>query len=217
MPAVNGHFDGEPTIARLGAMLNGITAIVAGPGIGVSSSTIDLVAWLIEKGAQPDRPLLIDADGLNAVAQLGIAHLHRANGPLVLTPHPGEMSRLLGIDTTAVNADRISSARRLAEEGRVTALLKGNHSVIASPSGVIHINSTGNPGMATAGMGDVLSGIAGSLLGQKLAPFDALSLGVFIHGLAGDLLAQRIGPVGLLAGELADELPGARNAIELLQ
>ena len=111
-------------------------------------------------------PLLIDADGLNALAEIGCALLRKGNGPFVLTPHPGEMARLLSIGTAAVNADRISAARRLCDLTSAHCLLKGNRTVIASPDGVVYVNSSGNPGMATPGMGDALSGILGSCWGR---------------------------------------------------
>jgi len=161
----------------------------------------------VREGARPDRPLLLDADALNVLALIGPAMLKSARGPAVLTPHPGEMGRLLNADTAAVNADRIGAARRLAEITGAGVLLKGARSIIASPDGAIFVNSSGNPGMGTPGMGDVLSGIVGALLGQGMSPRDALKLGVFLHGAAADRLAARIGPVGYLAADLADELP----------
>jgi NAD(P)H-hydrate epimerase len=186
-----------------------MTALIAGPGIGVSEDTHRLVAWLVGEGAQAGRPLLLDADALNVVAAAGPATLKAAQGPVVLTPHPGEMARLLGSSTAAVNADRIGAALRLADLSGAAVLLKGARSVIATPEGTVFVNASGNAGMATAGMGDVLSGIVGALLGQGLAAGDALALGVYVHGLAADRLAERLGSVGYLAGDLAAELPAA--------
>ena len=122
----------------------------------------------MKEGARPDRPLLIDADGLNVLARLGPDTLKSAQGPVVLTPHPGEMSRMLGCSTAVVNADRISAARRLVAMTGASVLLKGAHSVIAMPDGAVFVNSSGNPGMATPGMGDVLSGIVGALMGAAI-------------------------------------------------
>jgi hydroxyethylthiazole kinase-like uncharacterized protein yjeF len=207
MPDCDGHFAAPSAIERLKSLVAGKTALVAGPGIGVSDATRELVTWLVGEGAQPGRPLLIDADGLNVVSALGPAMLKSAHGPVVLTPHPGEMARLLGISTTAVNADRIGAARRLVDLTGAAALLKGARTVIATPDGHLFVNSSGNPGMATPGMGDVLSGIIGALLGQGIPAADALALGAFVHGLAADRLVARIGPVGYLAGDLAAELP----------
>ncbi len=233
LPDRDGHFAAPSATERLQALAAGMTALVAGPGIGVSYDTRALVTWLIGEGAQPRRPLLIDADGLNLIAghpsssplaaiepaAPNLAHgsgttlspsmLKSAHGPIVLTPHPGEMARLLGISTAAVNADRIGAARRLVDLTGAAVLLKGARTVIATPDRRLFINATGNPGMATPGMGDVLSGIIGALLGQGMPPGDALVLGAFVHGLAADRLAARIGPRGFLAGDLAAELPAA--------
>jgi hydroxyethylthiazole kinase-like uncharacterized protein yjeF len=209
MPDRDGHFAAPSAIDQLKLLAAGKTALVAGPGIGVSDATRELVNWLVSEGAQPGRPLLIDADGLNVVAALGPALLRSAHGPIVLTPHPGEMARLLGISTAAVNADRIGAAHRLVDLTGAAALLKGARTVIATPDGHLFVNSSGNPGMATPGMGDVLSGIIGALLGQGMSGGDALALGAFAHGLAADRLVDKIGPVGYLAGDLAAELPAA--------
>jgi ADP-dependent NAD(P)H-hydrate dehydratase / NAD(P)H-hydrate epimerase len=209
MPDRDGHFAATGTLDELKTLATGMSALVAGPGIGVSHDTRELVAWLVEEGAQPKRPLLIDADGLNVVAAMGPALLKSARGPIVLTPHPGEMARLLGISTAAVSADRIGAARRLTDITGAGVLLKGACTIIATTDGRLFVNSSGNPGMATPGMGDVLSGMVGALLGQGLAAGDALALGAFLHGLAADRLAERLGPIGYLAGDLAAELPAA--------
>lgn len=213
MPERDGHFDAERAPAALLRILAGKTALVAGPGMGLSDDTRRLVSWLATEASAPGRPLLIDADALNALAQLGPGLLKRARGAVVLTPHPGEMARLLSSTAAEVNADRISAARRLAEIAGACVLLKGARSVIAGPCGEVMINSTGNPGMATPGMGDALSGILGALLGEALKPLDALALGVFLHGYAADRVARRLGPVGYIAGDLIEELPHARAAL----
>ncbi len=209
----DGHFDGAHAPDALKILLDGKNALIVGPGIGVSDDTKQLIEWLISDASEPGRPMLIDADGLNALAVIGCESLRRARGPVVLTPHPGEASRLLGVKTTAINDDRVSAARTLADRTGATVLIKGAGSVIASPDGDIYVNSTGNPGMATAGMGDALSGIVGALLGQHLRPLDALGLGVFIHGYAADRVAARIGRVGYLAGDVIDEIPAALEAL----
>ena len=181
--------------------------------MGASDDTRSVLAWLIREGAAPDRPLLIDADGLNALAPVNPSLFKAARGPLVLTPHPGEMARLLNSTTAAVNANRIGAAQRLAAAAGAHVLLKGARSVIVTRAGAVRINSSGNPGMATAGMGDVLAGIVGALMGQGIEPGDALTLGVFAHGHAADRLAARVGGFGYLAGDLAVELPGAFTEI----
>jgi ADP-dependent NAD(P)H-hydrate dehydratase / NAD(P)H-hydrate epimerase len=215
MPDRDGHFDFERTPAVLTGIIDGKDAVVVGPGIGVSEETKRLISWLVTEGSAPNRPLLIDADGLNVLAATGLEIIKKARGPIVLTPHPGEMARLLGTDTAAVNADRISSARRLCERTSACVLLKGARSVVAGHDGEVYVNSSGNPGMATAGMGDALSGMIGALLGQRVPPLEALALGVFIHGYAADRLAGRLGPVGYLTGDVIDELPAALSALVL--
>jgi hydroxyethylthiazole kinase-like uncharacterized protein yjeF len=209
----DGHFDGAHAPDALKMIIESNNALIVGPGIGVSDDTQQLIEWLISDACQRERPMLIDADGLNALAAIGCEALKRARGPVVLTPHPGEASRLLGVTTTAINDDRVSAARILANRTGATVLIKGARSVIASPDGDVYVNSTGNSGMSTPGMGDALSGIVGTLLGQHLRPLDALALGVFLHGYAADRVAARIGRVGYIAGDLIDELPAAIEAL----
>jgi ADP-dependent NAD(P)H-hydrate dehydratase / NAD(P)H-hydrate epimerase len=209
----DGHCAADPTIARLSQLIAGKNALVAGPGMGVGDDTRAVIAWLIREGAAPDRPLLIDADGLNTLAPLDPSLFKAARGPLVLTPHPGEMARLLNSTTAAVNADRIGAAHRLAAAAGADVLLKGARSVIVTRTGAVRINSSGNPGMATPGMGDVLAGIVGALIARGIEPGDALTLGVFVHGHAADRLAARVGKFGYLAGDIAVELPAAFTEI----
>jgi hydroxyethylthiazole kinase-like uncharacterized protein yjeF len=208
MPDSGGHFEAQATIERLQGLTVGKTVLIAGPGMGANAETREIVERLICL-ATPDRPLLLDADALNVMAPIQPESFRCARGPVVLTPHPGEMARLLKLSTQEVNADRISSARRLAEATGAGVVLKGARSVIVTPEREVFVNSSGNPGMGTPGMGDVLAGIIGALLGQGMTAADALKLGVFIHGYAADRLAARIGPAGFLASELADELPSA--------
>jgi ADP-dependent NAD(P)H-hydrate dehydratase / NAD(P)H-hydrate epimerase len=209
----DGHFDGQYVPDVLAKLIEGKDALAVGPGIGQSDDTRALIEWLITEGATPRRPMLIDADGLNLVARMGAGALKRAAGPVVLTPHPGEAARLLGRSIVEVNADRIGAAQRLRDLSGAVVLLKGARTVIAGIDGEVYINASGNPGMATPGMGDVLSGIVGALLARRLAPLDALALGAFVHGHAADRLAARMGPVGYLAGDLADELPSTLAAL----
>jgi len=213
MPDRDGHFDAAQSIARLSDVISGKDAIAVGPGIGVSDDTRRLIAFLIEQGAGPNRPLLIDADGLNALAEIDCRTASPAQGPIVLTPHPGEMARLLKASTAQVNADRITAARTLSERTGAFVLLKGAHSVIAGPDGEIYINSTGNPGMGTPGMGDALSGMLAALLGQGMRPLDALALGAFLHGDAADRVARSRGAVGYITGDVIEELPAALAAL----
>lgn len=212
MPSAAGGFAAAGTIARLKELIGDMDAIAAGPGIGVGADRRALVEWLIGEGAAPKRPLLLDADALNVIAEAGAEIVRAARGPVVLTPHPGEAARLLRSTPAAVNADRIGAARRLADLTGAGVLLKGARTVIVA-AGAVTINASGNPGMAAAGMGDVLSGLIGALLAGGMAPAAALRLGAWLHGDAGDRLARRIGPAGYLAGELAAELPAALGAL----
>src|SRR5271167_4861918 len=198
----DGHFDGAHAPAALKMIIESNDALIAGPGIGISDDIKGLIEWLISDACERERPMLIDADGLNALAALGCESLKGARGAVVLTPHPGEAARLLGVTPALINDDRVSAARNLSERTGATVLIKGARSVLASPDGEIYVNSTGNPGMSTPGMGDALSGM-----------LDALAFGVFLHGYAADRVAARMGRVGYIAGDLIDELPGAREAL----
>jgi NAD(P)H-hydrate epimerase len=208
MPDRDGHFDALGTIERLEQLAAGKSALIVGPGMGAGSDSRQIVEWFV-RSAKLECPLLLDADALNVLAPIGQEVFRAALGPVVLTPHPGEMARLLAVSTQEVNANRIVSARKLVEATGAGVLLKGARSVIVTPAQEVFVNSSGNPGMGTPGMGDVLSGIIGALLGQGMLAADALKLGVFMHGYAADRLAARIGPAGYLASELADELPAA--------
>ncbi len=197
--------DGTATLADgavMDRLLEGRTAVVCGPGLGQAEGTRALVHHVVRHARVP---LVLDADGLNAVA--GTDVLRERPAPTIVTPHPGEMSRLLGCATAAVQADRVATARRFAAAQGVVTVLKGARTVIATPDGAVAISPTGNPGMSSGGMGDVLSGILGGLLAQGVEPMAAACLGVFAHGAAADAVAARRGEVGLLAGDLLDELP----------
>ncbi|MGD0076427.1 MAG: ADP/ATP-dependent (S)-NAD(P)H-hydrate dehydratase, partial [Candidatus Binataceae bacterium] len=154
-----------------------------------------------------------DADGLNALAEIDCVAARRAHGPIVLTPHPGEMARLLKTSTAEVNADRVTAARILSERTGACVVLKGAHTVIAGADGEIYINSTGNAGMGTPGMGDALSGMLAALLGQGMRPIDAMALGVFVHGYAADRVARSRGSIGYITGDVIEELPAALAAL----
>jgi len=209
----DGHFDGQAATSALAALIEPMSSLVVGPGIGVSDGTVALISWLIAHGVSARRAMLLDADALNVLAKIGPEKLQQAAGPVVLTPHPGEMARMLGIGTTEVNADRISAAKRLVEKTGAVVLLKGARSVIAGPGGEVYLNSTGNPGMSTPGMGDALSGIVGALLGQQMDALHAMAFGVFLHGYAADRVAEHYGRVGYIAGDLIQDLPRAIDAI----
>ena len=186
-------------------LLDGKSAVVFGPGVGTTPAVRVLMEWLI--GSSP-LPLVIDADGLNCLAgQIG--WLRKKRCPIVLTPHPGEMARLVSATSEVVQGDRLGAARRLASDYGVTVVLKGARTVIAAPDGVVAINPTGNPGMASGGMGDALAGMIGSLLAQGVPEDEAAAAAVFWHGYAADRVARRQGEAGLLASDVIEELPRA--------
>ncbi|QGZ61513.1 NAD(P)H-hydrate dehydratase [Paraburkholderia acidisoli] len=186
--------------------LDAMDAVAAGCGMGGSASARQLVDTIVQLPV----PVLLDADALNLVSRdealaAHVAQSAAARGmPCVLTPHPLEAARLLGCDTAAVQRDRLAAARALAARYAAVAVLKGSGTVIAAPDGRVVVNPTGNAGLATGGTGDVLGGMIGALLAQRLPPFEAALAGVYLHGLAADTLcAQGDGPAGLTAGELA--------------
>ncbi len=198
--------------ADLPQKMNGLQSIVIGPGLSTAPDGRDLLEWLL---ATATVPLVLDADALNIVAQ-ELDLLHGRTTSLILTPHPGEMARLAGVSTTAIQDDRLTYARRYAEKWGVVMVLKGARTVTALPDGHCYINSTGNPGMGSAGMGDVLAGIIGGLLAQGLPAWQAGVVGVYLHGLAGDLAVQTLGPSGLLAGDLLLQVPfGIKKVLEV--
>lgn len=156
--------------------------------------------------------MVIDADGLFAIA--GNLHiLKEKTSPVIVTPHLGEMAYLLGIGIDDVKKDRLGIAKQFAQKHQLIVVLKGARTIIADPEGNIFINSTGNSGMATAGCGDVLTGMIAGLLAQKLSTLDAAKLAVFLHGLAGDLVLEEKGKYSLIATDLIDKIPAAIKEI----
>jgi hydroxyethylthiazole kinase-like uncharacterized protein yjeF len=181
--------------------LDHLTVLAAGPGLGLSPDAMFYLEWAIESPL----PLVIDADGLNLIGTNARLQekLRSRNAPAVLTPHPAEAARLLGSTTREVQRDRVATALALARRHESHVVLKGAGSVCASPDGTWGINTSGNPGMASAGMGDVLTGVIASLLAQGAQPRVALEAGVYLHGRAADMLASRgTGPTGLAASEI---------------
>ena len=179
----------------------GSSVLVVGPGLGQSEAT----GKLLQAAIVSPLPLVLDADALNLLAAAPALRkaLALRQTPAILTPHPLEAARLLGITSKAVQADRMGAARALAQTLRAIVVLKGSGSIIALPDGKAVINPTGNPGLATAGSGDVLAGICGALLAQRMPPWEAALAAVWLHGGAADLLVEEgVGPIGLTAGEL---------------
>ncbi|MBI3910239.1 MAG: NAD(P)H-hydrate dehydratase [Armatimonadetes bacterium] len=182
-------------------------ALALGPGLGRDPATGALVRALL---GEWNRPLVVDADGLNLVAPAD----ERTFPPqAVVTPHPGELARLLGTAIEEVQSNRLDSARRAAARFGCVVVLKGAATLVAAPDGRLAINSSGTPALATGGTGDVLTGLIAALLGQGLAPFDAAAAGVFIHGLAGELAAAEVGGVGMAAGDMLACIPRALRLV----
>jgi NAD(P)H-hydrate epimerase len=182
-------------------------ALAIGPGLGTSAAARALVTTMLAKRRVP---AVADADALNVFEG---RRLRAGKLPLVITPHPGEAARLLGTTTPAVQADRLGSARRLADATGAVVVLKGHHTVVAEPGGAAAFNSTGNPGMATAGMGDVLTGIVGAFLARGIPARDAARLAAYVHGDAGDRAAASRGQEGLIATDAVGALPAALSAL----
>jgi len=203
----------ELMIRRPDALLADVPldVIAAGPGLGTDTAAQRLLAQALRS----DAACVLDADALNLVAQYAVLQsaLQARKAPTVLTPHPAEAARLLGVKTADVQADRLGSALKLAARFRAIAIVKGAGTVTAAPDGHWWVNASGNPGMASAGMGDTLTGMIASLLAQGTAPELAAVAGVHLHGAAGDALAASgRGPLGITAGEVADAARTLLNA-----
>lgn len=195
---------GNASLTAVREQMSGLKATVLGPGLGRAEETVDAVRELVREPV----PLLLDADGLFALeAQLEL--LVGRDAATVLTPHEGELGRLLGRPAADVAAHRLVAVREAAARSGATVLLKGSASVVADPSGDAYVIPTGNPGLATPGTGDVLSGVIGAQLAKGLSATDAACLGGYLHGLAADLAAERVGTEAMIAGDLFTSLPPA--------
>lgn len=197
---------GSGAIKVLQPLIGKADVIACGPGIGRDTATASFVRQLVKT---VDLPMVLDADGVVAFAGSSRKQLAKAKGPIVITPHPGEMAWLLGVSTNSIQRKRSEIAHQVAKELKLVVVLKGHRTVVASPKGNVYVNSTGNPGMASGGVGDVLAGMIAALIGQGLNPFTAAKAGVYLHGLAGDLAARKVGQVSLIASDLVDAIPNA--------
>ncbi|HET9491704.1 MAG TPA: NAD(P)H-hydrate dehydratase [Methylomirabilota bacterium] len=205
LPETAAHSVALKAVDAIAELAAGRDAVAIGPGLGLDADTQALARELVRTLTIP---VVVDADALTALAG-HLDALDTAPAARCLTPHPGEMARLLGATVTEVERDRVGVARRLASEHRAWVVLKGAGSLVAAPSGEVYINPTGNPGMASGGTGDVLTGMAGALLARGLPPVAALQTAVYVHGRAGDLAAARLGQEALIAGDLVTALPEA--------
>ena len=208
LPEENGAVSLDAKFA-LAERLEWANVLALGPGLGTEAAAQSLVRHVLS--AFEKKPIVLDADGLNVLASQ-TERIREAAGPVILTPHPGELARLLDISTEEIKRNPIEIARQAAADLRQTLVLKGAPTVIASADGEVLINSTGNAGMATAGSGDVLTGLIAGLLGQM--PHDdaasllrAAALGVYLHGLAGDCARDALGEWGMLAGDILENIP----------
>ncbi len=185
-------------ISELSRLIMKMDAALIGPGLGRSEGTSQVLRWVLENF---EGPLVVDADGINQMKP-HMDVLRGRTSPTILTPHPGEFSRLGGI----LSKGRVESAVEMAQETGAIIVLKGNESVITDGE-TVYVNYTGNPGMAVGGSGDVLAGVIVSLLGQKFTPLEAAACGVWLHGAAGDICADQIGQYGMLPSDMLEVLP----------
>ncbi len=208
MPETKAKTFSRAALDRLLAFMAAKDAVAIGPGLSTHHETVELVQALT---ARLDRPAVLDADALNALTGR-TAILASCKTPPIITPHPGEMARLEAEATPqTVNRDRIGTATRFARERGLFVILKGARTVIARPDGAVAICPTGNPGLATAGTGDVLTGMVVGLLAQGLPSWEAACTATYLHGAAGDLAAARTGEVSMIAGDLLGQIPTALN------
>ncbi len=181
-------------------------AVLIGCGMQNNSDTKFITSSFIERCS---KPLILDADALNSISD-DVSVLKNANVPVIITPHPGEMARLVNNTVSYVQENREAVAKTFAKENNVYVVLKGYKTVVASPKGKMKVNNTGNPGMATGGSGDVLAGIISSLVAQNPGkPFECACAGVYIHGLAGDIARDKLGEISMLPTDLINCLPEA--------
>lgn len=186
------------------------SVLAIGPGLGEEPSTVEVIRHTV---AQCNLPVVLDADGLNAVAG-ALGEIRQRGAETVLTPHPGELGRLLGVTPGEVQSSRLEAARAAADKCQAVVVLKGFQSLVAAPGGNIHVNPTGNPGMSSGGTGDVLTGIIAGLIAQGHSALEAAQLGTYLHGAAGDLAAERVGQAPLRAKDILSAYPRALAALE---
>ena len=196
------HSDAATCLRQLQQPLQKASALLVGCGLGNTPYAAQLVQGLL---GVTKCPVVLDADGINVAAR-HISILETAHPPLILTPHPKELARLLDCSVEQIQADRVSAATTAATRFNATVVLKGHGTIVTQPDGVVYINESGNPGMAGAGSGDVLAGMIAGLLSQGLSARDAARCGVYLHGAAGDLAAARLSQHALLPTDILDEL-----------
>lgn len=199
-------------VSLMRGQLAGYDALLVGCGLGLHPETSKFVRGLLLERI-PNMPLVIDADGLNIISEIP-RWWESVEGPAVLTPHPGEMSRLTGKSVEEIQGDRLKTAIEAANEWNLTVVLKGAYTIIATPGGRTRICGTANPGLATAGTGDVLAGAIAGLMAQGLSDYDAATCGVHLHAMAGELVKDEIGDTGMVASDLLLALPLAISTVK---
>ncbi|HHY41250.1 MAG TPA: NAD(P)H-hydrate dehydratase [Thermoanaerobacterales bacterium] len=211
LPETSSRSIGKGAIEKALSFASKCDAVVLGPGLSTDYETAEFVRQFI---LDCTVPMVVDADGLNAMAE-SPAIFKKAKAPIIITPHPGEMARLLSTTVSEVQTDRIGAVKTAAEKFSCTAVLKGARTLIATSDGKLMINPTGNIGMATGGSGDVLSGMIGAFLARSMKPYEAAAVGVYLHGLAGDLSAKEQEQICLMATDIIDFLPKAVNKMKV--
>jgi NAD(P)H-hydrate epimerase len=213
LPDEEGYLSAEAAHSVGQALAQGYDALLVGPGLGQEGYVRAFMRSLLPLlKADALRGVVIDADGLNNLAKLESWWKELA-APAVITPHPGELSRLAGLPVEEIQSDRLAVARGYAGEWGVTVVLKGANTVVAAPDGRARLSPFANPGLASGGTGDVLAGAIAGLIAQGMEPYEAASLGVYLHGLAGERVREELGDAGMIASDLLVALPRAMKEL----
>lgn len=194
------------SIAEIEKIIEDMDVLAIGPGMGIDEERVELVKHIL---LNFNGPVVLDADGLNCISKVGLNIFNKRRFPTVITPHPGEFSRLLGVSTKEIQDNRVEYAKYVSTNYGIITVLKGANTVVSNPKGEVYINTTGNPGMATAGSGDVLTGVITSFIGQGIDSYKASILGVYCHGLAGDIAKEEKGEYGMIARDILESIPSS--------
>lgn len=205
-----GHFN-LYSFDGLKEIIDDMDVLALGPGIGVDEIRIELVNKIL---STYEKPIVLDADGINCISKGNPDILLNRKAETVITPHPGELSRLLGLDIDTIQKKRFEYSKMISNKYNVITVLKGANTLVTNPKGDIYINFTGNPGMATAGSGDLLTGIIASFIGQGMTSYEAAVLGVYCHGIAGDLAKMDKGEYGMISRDILDNIPYSIKKLE---
>ncbi|NLV76082.1 MAG: NAD(P)H-hydrate dehydratase [Tissierellia bacterium] len=204
-----GHFTMD-SFQQIIHIIEGMDAIAIGPGMGVDEERVELVRKIL---LEYKKPVILDADGINLIS-LDPTILMDRQGDTIITPHPGELSRLLGVSIGEIQKERVEYSKFTSNKYNVITVLKGANTLVTDGKEKVYKNNTGNPGMATAGSGDVLTGMITSFIGQGISPYEGAVLGVYCHGLAGDLASRDKGEYGMIARDILDNIPYSIKKLE---